>query len=135
MIRLGEIGVGFATCYDVRFPGLFTALAEQGAQLICLPASWGAGPGKVEQWQLLLRARALDCTSYLAAADQGDPSTVGIESAASAPTGVGHSALIGPDGLPVAELGAEPGLLVVDVDVEQVAAVRQTLPVLVNRRI
>ena len=63
VLTLGGVGVGFATCYDLRFPSLFTALAERGAQLICLPASWGAGPGKLEQWQLLLRARALDCTA------------------------------------------------------------------------
>lgn len=135
VLQFGGLGVGFATCYDVRFPGLFTTLAERGAQLICLPASWGAGPGKIEQWRLLLRARALDCTSYVAAAGQGDPSTVGVEAADSAPTGVGQSALVGPDGVPVAELGAEPGLLVGDVDPERVAAVRQTLPVLANRRL
>ena len=48
VLRLGDLGVGFATCYDLRFPGLFTTLAERGAQLICVPASWGAGPGKVD---------------------------------------------------------------------------------------
>ena len=90
-------GVGFATCYDLRFPGLFTTLAERGAELICVPASWGAGPGKIDQWQLLIRARALDCTSCLAAAGQADPATVG-QPTGSAPTGVGYSAVVGPDG-------------------------------------
>ena len=134
LVRIGDVGVGFATCYDLRFPGLFSTLAERGAQLICLPASWGAGPGKLEQWQLLLRARALDCTSFVAAAGQADPSTVGIHSEGAAPTGVGFSAVVGPDGVVVAELGAEPGLLVTDVDPEIVADVRRDLPVLANRR-
>ena len=135
LVRVADVDVGFATCYDVRFPGLFTTLAERGAQLICLPASWGDGPGKVEQWQLLLRARALDATTYVAAAGQADPRSVGVEPSATAPTGVGHSAVIGPDGAVLGELGTEPGLLVVDVDTSVVADVRRRLPVLANRRI
>jgi deaminated glutathione amidase len=134
MLRLGDFGVGLATCYDVRFPGLFTVLAERGAQLVCVPASWGAGQGKVEQWQLLIRARALDCTSYVAAVGQADPTAVG-QPAGSAPTGVGHSSVVGPDGSVLAALGAEPGLLVVDLDPEVVTATRRTIPVLANRRI
>ena len=101
-------------CYDVRFPGLYTRLAELGAQVICVAASWGAGPGKVEQWQLLTRARALDCTSYLVAAAQADPAAAGSGSRAagldgSAPTGVGYSAVISPRGEVLQSLGAEPG--------------------------
>jgi predicted amidohydrolase len=135
VVRVGDLGIGFATCYDVRFPNLFTTLAERGAQLICLPASWGAGPGKVDQWRLLVRARALDTTCYVAAAGQADPATVGESASGSAPTGIGHSALVGPDGVVVVELGAEPGLVVADVDPVVVADARRRLPVLANRRI
>jgi deaminated glutathione amidase len=134
VIEVGGVGVGFAVCYDVRFPGLFTALADRGAQLICVPASWGAGDGKVEQWEVLVRARALDSTCFVAAVGQADPSTVGQPSRGSAPTGVGHSLVASPIGSVVAMLGAEPGLLVVDVDLAEVAAVRQVIPVLANRR-
>ena len=49
MITVAEAKVGLSTCYDVRFPGLYTRLAELGAQVICVAASWGAGVGKVEQ--------------------------------------------------------------------------------------
>jgi predicted amidohydrolase len=77
MITVGEAKVGLTTCYDVRFPGLYTKLAELGAQVICVAASWGAGVGKVEQWQLLTRARALDSTSYVVAAGQADPAAAG----------------------------------------------------------
>ena len=72
MIMVGGATVGLTLCYDIRFPGLYMKLAELGAQVICVAASWGAGPGKVEQWQLLTRARALDSTSYLVAAAQAD---------------------------------------------------------------
>jgi len=134
VVEVGGVAVGFATCYDVRFPGLFTTLAERGAQLICLCASWGAGPGKVEQWELLTRARALDSTTFVAAVGQADPATIGVERSGTAPTGVGHSAVISPTGDVLDSLGAEPGLLVVDLDPTDVDAVRQAIPVLVNRR-
>jgi predicted amidohydrolase len=122
--------IGLATCYDVRFPGLFTSLADRGAQVILLGASWGAGPGKVEQWELLVRARALDSTCFVVACGQADPGRP-----TSAPTGVGHSMVVAPDGSVVAAAGAEPELLVVDLDLDRVGATRENIPVLANRRI
>ena len=133
VVNIGGLSVGFATCYDVRFPGLFTTMAEQGAQLVCLVASWGAGPGKVDHWELLTRARALDSTTFLAACGQGDPATVGIQ-VGKAPTGIGHSVVVSPRGEVLAALGAEPGLLVVEIDPAEVDAARATIPVLANRR-
>ena len=62
-----------SVCYDIRFPALYTELARRGAQLIVVCASWGSGPGKLEQWTLLARARALDSMSYVAAVGQADP--------------------------------------------------------------
>jgi deaminated glutathione amidase len=135
VVDVGGTPVGVTTCYDVRFPGLYTALADAGAELICVAASWGAGPGKVDQWELLTRARALDTTTFLAACGQADPAAVGAATHGSAPTGVGHSAMIGPMGEVEASLGAAPGLLVHDVDLGRLGAVRQSLPVLPNRRL
>ncbi|MBW0101615.1 carbon-nitrogen hydrolase family protein [Pseudonocardia sp. KRD291] len=125
--------VGLTTCYDVRFPGLYQLLADRGATVIVVPASWGAGEGKREQWELLVRARALDTGSFVAACDQADPTTVGREHG-KAPTGIGVSLVAGPRGEVVAGLEAEPGLLVVDVDPERAATVREQIPVLTNRR-
>jgi predicted amidohydrolase len=134
VVDLAGVGVGFATCYDVRFPGLFTTLAERGARLIVVAASWGAGPGKVQQWELLVRARALDSTTFVAAVGQADPATVGVAPSGAAPTGVGHSLVVGPTGDVLRSLGAAPGLLVVDVATDEVEPVRRSLPVLANRR-
>jgi predicted amidohydrolase len=134
VVDIAGVSVGFTTCYDVRFPGLFTTLADRGAQLICVCASWGAGPGKVEQWELLTRARALDSTTFIAAVGQADPTTAGITHSGRAPTGVGHSLLVSPAGEVLDSLGPETGLLLADLDVGQVAAVRKALPVLANRR-
>ncbi len=134
VIDVAGVPVGLTTCYDVRFPGLYTRLAVQGASVVCVAASWAAGPGKVDQWQLLTRARALDSTTFVLAAGQADPATIGLEPLPGAPAGVGHSAAISPRGEVLAELGAEPGLLVVDLDLDSVTAARQAIPVLANRR-
>ncbi len=128
------VTLGLAVCYDIRYPELFRALADQGATVTLLAASWGAGPGKVEQWDLLVRARALDATTFVLAAGQADPAT-GDEDAGKAPRGVGHSLAASPFGVVLDELGGEPGLLVVDVDPDEVADVRTKLPVLANRRL
>jgi deaminated glutathione amidase len=136
VIMVGDVRVGLTTCYDVRFPGLYLALAEQGAEVIAVCASWAAGPGKVDQWALLTRARALDATTFVAAAGQAEPAP-GSDCAKDlpAPTGVGHSALISPRGEVLQSLGAEPGLLVADIDPAELATVRTAIPVLANRRI
>jgi deaminated glutathione amidase len=125
---------GLATCYDVRFPALFAANARAGAQVNIVCASWGAGEGKAEQWDLLVRARALDSTTFVVACGQGDPETTGAGPAGTAPTGIGHSAVITPLGSAVAALGGKPELAVVDIDPSAVDEVRTKLPVLANAR-
>jgi deaminated glutathione amidase len=134
IISVGGVQVGLTTCYDVRFPGLYTLLADLGAQVICLAASWAAGPGKIDQWRLLTRARALDSTTYLVAAGQADPDSVGAKRRSGAPTGIGHSAAVSPYGDLLAELGPAPGVLLVDCDIELIDRARATIPVLANRR-
>jgi deaminated glutathione amidase len=130
-VTLDGVGLGIATCYDVRFPELFTGLADRGAEVILLGASWGAGEGKREQWELLVRARALDSTCWLVACGQADPRTP----APKAPTGIGYSMVAEPTGRTLAQLGPDPDFLVVDVDPATVAATRKTISVLANRRL
>jgi len=138
MITVGDAKVGLTTCYDVRFPGLYLKLAELGARVICVAASWGAGVGKIEQWQLLTRARALDSTSYVIAAGQADPAAAGPRSSTpvedNAPTGVGYSVAVSPSGEVLESLDAAPGLLVADLDLDLVEQTRAAIPVLANRR-
>jgi len=131
VVEIAGVRVGFAICYDLRFPGLFQMMADDGAQLHVVPASWGAGPGKIDHWELLTRARALDTTAFVAACDQAPPHDYD----GSAPRGVGHSLVAGPDGAVLGSLGAERGVLTLDLDPDAVAAVRRALPVLANRRI
>jgi predicted amidohydrolase len=130
---LGGVTFGLATCYDVRFPDLFTATADDGAQIQIVCASWGAGPGKAEQWDLLVRARAVDSTSFVVAVGQSDPSAAGVDAPHGAPTGIGRSAVVSPFGHLIERAGSGPETLYVDLDVAAVAKAREVLPVLANR--
>ncbi|OCB33623.1 hydrolase [Mycobacterium malmoense] len=130
VITVAGVGVGLTVCYDIRFPALYTELARRGAQLIAVCASWGAGPGKLDQWTLLARARALDSMSYVAAAGQADPGE--SLTASGAPTGVGGSLVASPFGEVVASGGPGPQLVVADIDTDRVAKARESIAVLRN---
>lgn len=134
-IDVDGLRFGLATCYDVRFPELFRALARDGAHAVILSAAWGAGAGKLAQWELLTRARALDSTSWVLACDQADPATIGEQVTGAAPRGIGHSSVIAPDGTVTASLEAPPGVLLADIDPDQVEEVRSKIPVLTNARL
>ena len=135
VIEVDDVRVGLTVCYDIRFPALYTELARRGAQVIAICASWGSGPGKLEQWTLLSRARALDSMSYVLAAGQADPGdTLTVPGSGSgAPTGVGGSLVASPLGEVVSSAGADPQLVLADIDVDQVTAARESIAVLRNR--
>ncbi|WP_431967661.1 carbon-nitrogen hydrolase family protein [Nocardia sp. bgisy134] len=113
---------GVQTCFDLRFPEGFRRIAAAGAQVLVLPAQWIPGPAKVDQWTTLLRARAIENTTYVLAADQ------------CAPRGAGASMIVDPTGSVLAELGDEPGVLTASVDLAHLATVRTTNPSLALRR-
>jgi predicted amidohydrolase len=119
--------IGLATCYDVRFPALFTHLAGLGAELILLPSSWAPGDAKLHQWRTLVTARAMDSTSFVVAVDQSLPAA-SVDGRT--PTGIGHSLVVDPTGAVLLELGEADELAVVDLDLTSVAGTRERLPVL-----
>ncbi|GJF08457.1 hydrolase [Mycolicibacterium cyprinidarum] len=126
----GPVAVGLTLCYDIRFPELYVELAERGAELITAHASWGSGPGKLDQWTLLARARAIDTTGVVAAVGQAYP---GDEIAKVGPTGVGGSIVASALGEVLVSAGADPQLLVCDVDLEAARKARETVAVMSNR--
>lgn len=130
VLDVDGVGVGVTLCYDIRFPTLYTELADRGASVITVSASWGAGPGKLDQWTLLARARALDSGCFVVAVGQAYP---GPELAAAAPTGVGGSLVSSPLGEVLASAGADPELVICDVPVDTVGSVRDTVGMLRNR--
>jgi predicted amidohydrolase len=124
-ITVQGVTVGLATCYDLRFADQFTALGRAGAELIVVPASWGAGPGKEEQWDLLTRARASDAQAWLLACDQAWTPPVGTD-----PLGIGRSVLADPLGRIHTRLGSDPDLLVANLDTTLCQTTRQRVPIL-----
>ncbi|AUS80275.1 hydrolase [Actinoalloteichus sp. AHMU CJ021] len=135
-VEVEGMRLGFATCYDLRFPALFTRLAAEGAEAVVVPASWGAGPGKLRQWELLVRARALDSTSWVLACGQALPDGADVEQAGGrAPTGVGHSMVVDPLGTVRVAAGSAPEVVLAGIDSARVAAARDSVPVLANQRL
>ncbi|MFF0989766.1 carbon-nitrogen hydrolase family protein [Kocuria nitroreducens] len=122
VVPIGELTVGMITCYDLRFPEICRAVVDAGAELLTVPAAWFAGEHKVDHWQALLKARAIENTVWVAAADTCSEHTVG------------RSAVLDPLGVVVAEAGEEETVLTADVVRERIAEVRETVPVLANRR-
>ena len=129
------VKIGLATCYDIRFPELFQAHGEAGAAAVVVPASWGAGEGKREQWELLVRARALASGCWVLGCGQADPATSGIETKPGVPTGIGYSTIADPFGRVHDQLGPGPGILVADIDPKRAEESRQATAVLANRRL
>lgn len=128
------VTVGVATCFDIRFPEQFQQLAERGARVIVVPTSWADGDGKVEQWRVLTVARALDTGVFIAAAGQARPDYETKAGEPSGPTGAGHSVVVGPTGLRLAEAGYGPETLVVDIDPEDTAEAQRQLPLAAMRK-
>jgi deaminated glutathione amidase len=129
--ELGGLRVGVLICYDIRFPEHARALIARGADLIVVPAGWAAGLFKEEHWVTLIRARAIENTVWVAAADQvPDPA----EPPTRAPTGCGRSMLVDPMGTVRLDLGPRRGIAVGDVDTGVTAEVRAALPSLEHRR-
>ena len=88
MVQMGGLNVGVITCYDLRFPEMARALAVEGADLICVAAAWFKGDHKVDHWETLLKARAIENTCWVAAAGTSSEHTVG------------HSVVLDPMGVP-----------------------------------
>ncbi|MDZ4235363.1 MAG: nitrilase-related carbon-nitrogen hydrolase, partial [Dietzia sp.] len=130
VIEVDGVTVGLTLCYDIRFPELYVELAERGAEVITAHASWGTGTGKLDQWTLLARARAIDTNSIVAAVGQAYP---GDEIAALGPTGVGGSVVASALGEVLVSAGADPQLLVCDVDLDAARKARATVAVMTNR--
>lgn len=127
LVHIPPFSVGLALCYDIRFPAHFLSLAQAGANLFFVAADWARGGGKLEQWRLLARARALDTTSWLLACGQArHPSNPAF--------GLGHSLLVAPDGTIVQELGEDEDLLIAHLSPTPVEDLRHTLPVLQHQQ-
>jgi len=118
--------LGLTVCYDLRFPELYAALRDAGAELISVPSAFTALTGAAH-WQVLLRARAIETQCYLLAANQGGLHPGARET-------FGHSAIVDPWGRLLAEQAQGEALLLASRDATEQAAIRQRMPVHQHRR-
>ena len=119
--------LGFAICYDVRFPQLFRADAMAGAEVLTVPAAFTRQTGEAH-WEILLRARAIENGVFIIAAAQAGVHEDGRET-------FGHSMIIDPWGKVLASAGLTGEAVVIAViDTSAVKAARSKIPNLKNAR-
>lgn len=122
--------VGMTVCYDVRFPQLYRRLAQAGAQIITVPAAFNHITGAAH-WHTLLRARAIETGCFVLA-----PAQTGFhpEAGGKGRNTHGHSLAIAPWGEVLADAGTEPGVTMVDLDLNEVTKARARVPSLSHDR-
>jgi deaminated glutathione amidase len=118
--------LGLTVCYDLRFPHLYRALAKAGADVLAIPSAFTRKTGEAH-WHVLMRARAIENGSFVLAAAQAGRHESGRET-------YGHSLIVNPWGEIVAEAGVDPGVIVADIALGEVAAARQRIPSLQHDR-
>jgi deaminated glutathione amidase len=133
--RPGELAVladlpwgrlGLTVCYDLRFPALFRALAEAGATMLAIPSAFTKQTGEAH-WHVLMRSRAIENGSFVFAAAQGGKHENGRET-------YGHSLVVDPWGRIIAEGSTEPGIVMAEIDLAEVAKARSRIPSLQHGR-
>ncbi len=121
-----EATLGLSICYDLRFPALYTALTDAGADILAIPAAFTVPTGKAH-WEILLRARAIEAGVFVVAAAQSGSHEDGRAT-------YGHSMVIDPWGEVLLEMGTETGVGLCDIDLEDIAKIRSRVPAIANRR-
>ena len=119
------VPTGLSTCYDLRFPELYRAQLDAGAELLLVPAAWPAP--RVAAWSLLGRARAVENQCFVVAVNTAG-THAGTEMG-------GRSQVVAPTGEVLAEAGTAQEVLRAEIDPGQVAALRAAFPVLQDRRL
>ena len=118
--------LGMTICYDVRFPELYRALSERGAEILAVPAAFTLATTR-DHWETLLRARAIENQCFVIAANQIGEHPPGNRSG-------GRSMIIDPWGLGLATAADSECAIVAELDFGLLADVRTRLPALSHRR-
>lgn len=119
-------GIGMSVCYDLRFAALYRALAQAGAGIIAIPAAFTKTTGEAH-WHILNRARAIETGSFVIAPCQYGTFPGGGEA-------YGHSLIIDPWGRVLADGGTAEGIVLAELDLEEIARARGRIPALTHDR-
>lgn len=130
MARTPFAAVGMSICYDLRFPALYQALAEAGAQILTVPSAFSPVTGAAH-WHALLRARAIETGCFVIA-----PAQTGTHASAAYKTRAtyGHSLVVSPWGDVILDAGEDAGVYIFEVDLAQVDAARAKVPSMSHKR-
>jgi predicted amidohydrolase len=118
--------IGLSICYDIRFPDLYRALSDAGAQILSVPAAF-TRPTGAAHWHVLLRARAIEAGAWVIASAQTGVHEDGRET-------FGHSLVIDPWGEVVLDMGKAKGIGFAEIDPRRLSDVRARIPVIEHRR-
>ena len=120
--------LGLTICYDIRFPALYDALGKLRCDIVAIPAAF-TFPTGLAHWEVLARARAIECSAYVVAAAQAGKHEDGR-------TTYGHSLVVDPWGEVLLNMGGEgPGLAFAEIDPERIAKARRQVPSLDNKQL
>jgi predicted amidohydrolase len=118
--------LGLSICYDVRFPGLYRALCQAGAQVLMVPSAFTKATGTLH-WRALLQSRAIENGAYVVAAATCGTHPGGHQTH-------GHAMIVDPNGQVIAEAGDEPAVICAEIDLAAVTAARSRIPSLTHDR-
>ena len=118
--------IGLSVCYDLRFAGLYRALAHGGAQILAIPAAFTKLTGQAH-WHILNRARAIEHGAFVIAPCQFGTLAGGAEC-------YGHSLIVDPWGEVLADGGEDEGFAIAEIDLARVAEARRKIPALSHDR-
>ncbi|HJZ16308.1 MAG TPA: carbon-nitrogen hydrolase family protein [Stellaceae bacterium] len=118
--------LGMTVCYDLRFPHLYRALAQAGADFLAIPSAFTVPTGKAH-WHVLLRSRAIENGCFVFAPAQWGEHAEGRRT-------YGHSLIVDPWGEVLGDAGEGVGIVSARIDVAAIAKARRMVPSLQHDR-
>lgn len=118
--------LGLSVCYDLRFPELFRNMIDEGMEVCVIPSAFTAFTGQ-SHWEPLIRARAIENQCYVIAAAQGGYHVNNRQT-------YGHSMVVNPWGNILGSVGTGPGVVITEIDRDELLATRKNFQVLKHRR-
>lgn len=120
-----DIGkIGLTICYDIRFPELFRALNEGGAEIITNVAAFPYP--KYDHWVTLNKARAIENLVYFISVNQCGRVDIKRQN-------LGMSMVINPWGDVIASAGTNEGVMMAEIDLDALRKTREEFSVLKDR--